>query len=190
MTNINQAAFFQKHLNVCFSGHRPNKLPDAGDLSQPAMNAVYHDLLIMIDNAVTEGKSNFIHGMMSGFDIIAAEAVLEIKKKHPHIRLISVLPFIENFFMTKEWYGDWARRATEVYKESDCRVCLAKSYYPQVYYDRNKWMIEHSSLLICYQSSGKGGTAYTVNSAEKNGVPVINLALYRDKLTGAKRFLS
>ena len=41
MTNINQAAFFQKHLNVCFSGHRPNKLPDAGDLSQPAMNAVY-----------------------------------------------------------------------------------------------------------------------------------------------------
>ena len=50
MTNINQAAFFQKHLNVCFSGHRPNKLPDAGDLSQPAMNAVYHDLLIMIDN--------------------------------------------------------------------------------------------------------------------------------------------
>ena len=45
MTNINQAAFFQKHLNVCFSGHRPNKLPDVGDLSQPAMNAVYHDLL-------------------------------------------------------------------------------------------------------------------------------------------------
>lgn len=57
MTNINQAAFFQKHLNVCFSGHRPNKLPNQGDLSQPAMNAVYHDLLIMIDNAVTEEKA-------------------------------------------------------------------------------------------------------------------------------------
>ena len=61
MTNINQAAFFQRHLNVCFSGHRPNKLPDDGDLSQPAMNAVYHDLLTMIDNAVTEGKSKRWH---------------------------------------------------------------------------------------------------------------------------------
>ena len=82
------------------------------------------------------------------------------------------------------------RRMRCIFRLQDCRVCLAKSYYPQVYYDRNKWMIEHSSLLICYQSSGRGGTAYTVNSAEKNGVPVINLALYRDKLTGAKRFLS
>lgn len=81
------------------------------------------------------------------------------------------------------------RRMRCIFRLQDCRVCLAKSYYPQVYYDRNKWMIEHSSLLICYQSSGRGGTAYTVNSAEKNGVPV-NLALYRDKLTGAKRFLS
>ena len=190
MTNINQEPFFQKQLNVCFSGHRPNKLPNQGDLSQSAMNAVYHDLLRAIDKAVANGKSNFIHGMMAGFDIIAAEAVLEIKKKHPHIRLISVLPFIENFFTTKEWYGDWAKRAAEVYKHSDCGVCLAKSYYPHVYYDRNKWMIEHSSLLICYQSTDRGGTAYTVTGAERMGVPVINLAHRPDDMTVASQFLS
>lgn len=190
MKNINQAPFFQKQRNVCFSGHRPNKLPNRGDLSQPAMNAIYRELLVAIDNAVTEGKSNFIHGMMSGFDIIAAEAVLEIKKKHPHIRLISVLPFIEDFFATKEWYGNWARRAIEVYRRSDDHACLARSYYPRVYYDRNKWMVEQSSLLICYQNSDRGGTAFTVNQAQQNEVPIINLALYRDRETGAKRFLS
>ena len=190
MTNINQGMLFQKHLNVCFSGHRPNKLPDAGDLSQPAMNAVYHDLLTAIDNAATEGRNNFIHGMMSGFDIIAAEAVFEIKKKHPHIRLISVLPFKEKFFTTREWDDEWLKRSAKICNQSDCCVCLSSFYYPHVYYDRNNWMIEHSSLLICYQSSGRGGTAYTVKRAQKNGVPVINLALHRDKLTGAKRFLS
>ena len=99
MTNINQAAFFQKHLNVCFSGHRPNKLPDAGDLSQPAMNAVYHDLLIMIDNAVTEGKSNFIHGMMS-----VSYTHLDVYKRQLH-RLYRLQTFRRHFDLPADFSG-------------------------------------------------------------------------------------
>ncbi len=181
MANIDEGSLFQRDLNVCFSGHRPNKLPNAGDLSKPAMRSLYQNVLNTIENAIAEGKVNFIHGMMSGFDIVAAEAILEIKKKHPHIKLISVLPFQENFFATKEWNAEWLSRSSRICKESDCCVCLSSFYYPHVYCDRNNWMLAHSSLLICYQTSLRGSTAYTVKHAKKNGIPIVNLALSRDK---------
>ena len=167
MTNINQAAFFQKHLNVCFSGHRPNKLPNQGDLSQPAMNAVYHDLLTMIDNAVTEGKKQLYPRYDVRLRYHCRRSSSRNKKEAPAYPADIGASVYRKFLYDKGMVRQLQRHTSQVYKESDCRVCLAKSYYPQVYYDRNKWMIEHSSLLICYQSSGRGGAAYTVNSAKK-----------------------
>ena len=42
---------------------------------------------------------------------------------------------------------------------------------------RNRYLVDHSSRLVCYLIRDTGGTAYTVRYALQQGVPVENLAL-------------
>lgn len=47
-------------------------------------------------------------------------------------------------------------------------------YSSGVYYKRDRRLIDLSSICISYQYKNTGGTAYTTNYAQKNGVQVIN----------------
>lgn len=40
---------------------------------------------------------------------------------------------------------------------------------------RNRHLVDHSGVCVAYLTESRGGTAYTVDYARKNGVPVINL---------------
>lgn len=46
----------------------------------------------LIKESISNGYLYFISGLALGFDIFAAEMVLEIKKEYPKIKLIAVLP--------------------------------------------------------------------------------------------------
>jgi hypothetical protein len=46
---------------------------------------------------------------------------------------------------------------------------------------RNKFMVENSSCLVCYWDGQTGGTAQTIDMAEKCGLSIVNLA---EKITG------
>ena len=78
---------FDSCFTVSFSGHRPNKLPGYGDISKPAMAALYQKLPNEIEIAILNDKINFLHGSMAGFDILVAEAVLQLKQKYPYCSL-------------------------------------------------------------------------------------------------------
>ena len=41
---------------------------------------------------------------------------------------------------------------------------------------RNRYMVDNSGLCVCYWIRDKGGTAYTVHYAEKEGLKIINIA--------------
>ena len=166
---------FDSCFTVSFSGHRPNNLPDNGNLSEPGMSALYQKLLDEIEVAILNDKINFLHGSMAGFDILAAEAVLHLKQKYPYIRLYSIIPFERGFLQTKEWSREWRRRVKVVFQQSERVKYLEPEYSYGVYYRRNKWLVEHSSLLICYCISRNGGTKMTMDYAAKQGVPIINL---------------
>ena len=43
-------------------------------------------------------------------------------------------------------------------------------------FKRNRYMVDHSDICVCYCTSGEGGTAYTVRYAEKKEIPIVNLA--------------
>ncbi|MBS7175939.1 SLOG family protein [Massiliimalia timonensis] len=78
---------------VCFTGHRPGKLPEESDLKETAL--LCERIEAEIVKAYGEGKRFFLHGMMAGFDILAAETVLQMKKDYPEIQLVSVAQFIK-----------------------------------------------------------------------------------------------
>jgi hypothetical protein len=41
---------------------------------------------------------------------------------------------------------------------------------------RNRHLVDNSSACIAYLTESKGGTAYTVDYAEKHGLTVFNIA--------------
>ena len=124
----------------CFSGHRPEKIFESEQKIKTA-------LLCEIKKSIGEGYTTFISGMANGFDLWAANAVIELRKKGAPVALICALPF------------PGFNRINSSFSE------------------RNKWMVDRSAKLISYYNGEAGGTRSTVLYAEKSGVRVVNLFL-------------
>lgn len=59
-------------------------------------------------------------------------------------------------------------------KNADYVLVLSKYYYPGCYQQRNKFMVDHSSLAIAVWNGTASGTGNTVNYVMHTGVKVIN----------------
>ena len=80
-------------MTCSFTGHRPNKLQiehDDNDLRTSGLKAALKKEII---KKIENGTDTFMSGMALGIDLIAAEAVIELKKIYPHIKLTAVIPF-------------------------------------------------------------------------------------------------
>ena len=51
---------------LCFSGHRPEKLPNGGELHTPEIKMLLGMLFYEIEQSVNEGYVRFITGMAKG----------------------------------------------------------------------------------------------------------------------------
>lgn len=126
-----------------------------------------------VREAYRNGITNFISGMAIGFDLLAAELVLSLKQECPAITLTAALPFGEQASRFNE------RNKSRYYKclsQADDIVILSNDYTAKCYLERDRFMVEHSSLLIaCYDGRNKGGTFWTVNYAARIGKNVINI---------------
>jgi len=164
---------------ICFSGHRPSKLPDGN------ASLLISDLERAIIFKIQQGKRTFINGCMAGFDILAGESVLKLRQIYPPILCVTVAPFRIGYFKSKNWTADWKKRALEVYNASDMAFSLTEEYRPGIYYARNDFMLAHASGVVCYYTGritgtkGKGdkggGTQYTVNRAFDIDLDIHNL---------------
>lgn len=151
--------------SCCFTGHR--KIPEA------ERSTVQKRLHQMVKALLNREIATFYCGGALGFDTLVAQAVLKARRFHPQVKLILALPCRDQAEQWREadrlLYESIKRRADEVVYLSECytRGCM---------FERNRYMIDHSDVCICYCTSGQGGTAYTVKYARRRGIPVINLA--------------
>ena len=108
-----------------------------------------------------------------GFDTLAAQAVLFVKKEHPHIRLELILPCKTQ---TRGWPEEDVKEYERILEASDAHTYLSERYFRGVMHQRNRMLVNGSDACIAFLRDGaSGGTAYTVDFARKSGVPVINL---------------
>lgn len=70
----------------CFTGHR--------EISKHSIQKVAERLEIELVKLIGKGYCYFGCGGALGFDTIAAQTVLRLREKYPHIKLILVLPCI------------------------------------------------------------------------------------------------
>lgn len=153
---------------VAFSGYRPDKLPSKGNEQSSDIIALKNNLRDAILDAVNEGFELFIVGMADGFDSYAAMEVINLKHSGQDLKLLCAIPF------------DDGRSKSETYeyilKNADEKIVISPGFNKGSYFVRNEFMVDNSSRLICYYDGLCGGTEYTVDCANKQGVKVVNLA--------------
>lgn len=164
-----------KEKTVCFSGHRPEKLPDGGDISSPVMGVIRALLHQEIASAIDDGYTCFITGLARGIDLMAGDLVLDFKRSDPRIQLVAAVPYraqpknLRSF--EKFIYGCLINEAADI-------VYISEEYTKDCMQKRNKFMIDNSSRLIAAVSSYRSGTGQTIRLAEKAGIEIrtINIA--------------
>lgn len=162
-----------KNKTLCFSGHRTEKLPKNEDKFNNLLYALYTE----IDKSILEGFNTFIFGACYGFDIICAEQVLLRKQlirytDPENIKLIAVVPFEKQAAKWKEQDRD---KYYNILSKCDDVITLSKYYKAGCYHERNRYMVDNSSKLICYYDGSGGGTRYTVEYAMEQKIHIINL---------------
>lgn len=99
--------------------------------------------------------------------------MLEYRAAHPETRLVIVVPYRNQ---AKGWSGDAQSEYERIKKSATEVVCLAERYYRGCMHQRNRYMVDHSSVCVCYLTQESGGTASTVKYALRKGLFVRNLA--------------
>ena len=148
----------------CFPGHR--KIPEE-EREQLARR-----LEATVEELIRAGVRYFGAGGALGFDTLAAQTILKLRTQYSQVKLILVLPCETQ---TRGWPEEDVRIYEEIKKAADKVRYTSVEYTRGCMHKRNRHLVDHSGVCVAYLTESRGGTAYTVDYARKNGVPVINL---------------
>lgn len=144
-----------------FTGHR-----SAGENCRSVLECAVLDL-------INSGVEVFIAGGAVGFDMLAAETVLEIKADYPHIRLLLYLPCRNH---SAKWKADDRTRLEMIMKNADeVRYISDGEYTDGCMKRRNEAMVRDAHYCIAWYKKHIGGTSQTLAIAKKCGCAVRNI---------------
>ncbi len=146
-----------KRYTMAVTGHRVIK----DNISETTLSSIF-------EGAISLGYDTFLVGMAVGFDMFCFR-VLEKIRKEKNIRIIACIP-CEN--QEKKYSFQQKREYEKMVASADERIVLSKEYTPYCMLKRNRFMVDNCSYLLAYLREEKGGTKYTVDYADKNGIRV------------------
>lgn len=153
--------------SVCFTGHRDV------DTDMAVLNFLLRSFL---DRLITEqGAADFYTGGAIGFDTIAADTVLEMRKRYPQVKLHLILP-CSNAEQTKCWTAKQKERFQQILDSADSVEYISDRYYTGCMKDRNTRLVELADCCISYWNPDnyRSGAGQTVRMAQKKNIPVVN----------------
>ena len=159
---------FDYNRAAAFTGHRPQKLPFGFDESLPEAKKLRAFIAQEIEYAALCGYIYFLTGMALGTDMIAAEEVLRLKQElYPQISLIAVIPCSGQ---SDKWSDESKKRYDNIISRASHVIRLSeRPYFNGCMQARNRFLVEHSTLLIGVYDGTAGGTRSTIDMAEKRG---------------------
>ena len=152
---------------VCgFTGHRPEKLPWGTNEEDPRCRALKTLIAREVERAADAGADTFCCGMARGCDLYFAEAVIQVKKTYPALRLEAWIACPEQADLwTEEDRNRWQKllelcNSVHVVEERYSDGCLLR---------RDKAMVDRVDELISVWDGSAGGTGWTVRYAKRRG---------------------
>lgn len=151
----------------CFTGHRSIPPEERRELARRLEETILR--------LYRRGVRYFGAGGALGFDTLAAQAVLRLREKCPDVKLMLVLPCLSQ---TKGWKPEDVAEYEQIKSQADEVVYTSQEYTRGCMHKRNRYLVDHSGICVCYLTKDSGGTAYTVRYARTHGLEIINL-VYR-----------
>ena len=160
----------------CYTGHRPQYYTFKFNESHPDCIKVKELIREETIKAIESEYKFFVAGGALGVDTWAAEIVLELKKTYPKIKLIIAVPCLNQ---DKVWINDSMKRYRKILEKADKVVYVSEEEYkPSLNQmdNRNKFMVDKSSLVIAVFSGINSGTKNAVDYAKVNDkrIAIIN----------------
>lgn len=156
----------------CFTGPRPPRLPMNGNEYSPEIAALKINIRAAVIDAYNDGYRFFMNGMAEGFDLFAAETVLELKSELDGISLVAVLPYSK----APDGHSASVReRMKSVLSKTDFIISLSENHVPGCEHLRNRYMVDNSERIIGYYNGLSGGTEHCWNCALNKGIETVNL---------------
>ena len=162
---------FDKNFTCCFTGHR--------EIEPQHLRYIPKALDKILRILIAQGYHTFVAGGALGFDTMAAEAVLKMKKSFPHIKLIIVAPFAgqsEKWSLSEQITYERIREAADDY------ICLSAGYSSTCMKKRNQYLVDMSDVCIAYCIRERSGSAQTINFAVEQGLKLVDVIDVINKL--------
>lgn len=163
---------------ACFSGYRPEKFSFILLDGQEAYLKLESRIKTEVIKALEDGYDTFLCGMAKGFDLVCGGVILQLKQdylEYSGLRLVAVPPYRGHGFS-----DPWGVIHSLAMSRADEIIYPTDRQNSHVYHIRNRYMVNHSSRLICYYDGQPGGTDYTVKYAQQKGLEIINLKTVND----------
>ena len=158
-------------VTCCFSGYRPEKLPWGAEENDPRCAALKRRLRHAIQAAVDEGYCHFICGMARGVDLYCCEILLELRDEYP----ITVEAAIPCLTQAETWSAAERERYDRLVAACDVETVVQENYTPGCMQRRNRYMVDHASLLIAVFDGKEGGTRATIQYALERGLDIVDI---------------
>ena len=162
---------FDKNFTCCFTGHR--------EIAAQHITRIPKALDRILRILISQGYHTFVSGGALGFDTMASQAVLKLKKEFPHIRLKIVAPYAgqsDRWGISEQIVYERIREAADDY------ICLSAGYTPTCMKKRNQYLVDMSDVCIAYCIRERSGSAQTVNFAVESGLKLVDVVDVINKL--------
>ena len=153
-----------------FTGHRPQKLGFAEN--DPRCDDFKRRLTETLQDLIGQGYVLFVSGGAMGFDMYAAEAVLDLKAQYPWIMLEMVSPYDAQ---AERWPEALRARREALLRRADIVTATGHDFDRGCLMRRNRYLVDRADLLLAAYNGQPGGTAMTIDMARRRGVTVQTL---------------
>lgn len=159
-----------REYSCCFTGHRPEKLPWRANEEDARCHALKARLAKEVALAYAKGYRHFISGMARGTDLYFCEAVLDLQAQHPDITLEAAIPYPGQ---AERWPDADKHRYHQLLNHCHFETVVQHHYSPGCLQRRNRYLVDHASLVISVYNGKGGGTMNTLAYAMAQGVSLV-----------------
>lgn len=160
--------------SCCFTGHRPGKLPWRYDETDRRCLALKRRMADAVEAAYLEGYRHFLCGMALGCDLYFCEAALALRERVSGVSVEAAIPCPTQ---ADAWPADQRERYARLVAACDLETLVSRQYTAACMQRRDRYMVDHASLLIAAFDGSAGGTRYTVEYAMRRGLSIVDLPI-------------